>query len=113
MESCSQNHFKIFFKLLIFFFRVWLTLQNCTVPPWACTNTAQSPSLLAFAFGVYHRRGKQSKTRNQVGAFRAVFSSCSVCIMYVCIYYFCCREGQMAHHGLGGGWGKSKGEEVL
>ena len=29
MES-SQNHFKIFFKLLIFFFLVLLTLQNCT-----------------------------------------------------------------------------------
>lgn len=56
MESCSQNHFKIFFKLFIFFFRVLLTLQNCTVLPRAWTNTAQGPSLLAFALGVYHRR---------------------------------------------------------
>lgn len=55
VESCSQNHFKVFFKLLIFLFLVLLTLQNCTALPRACTNTAQGPSPSAFAFGVCHR----------------------------------------------------------
>jgi hypothetical protein len=40
-----------------------------------------------------------------VGALRAVFSSCSLCTMYVCMYvcmyYYCCQEGLRAHWGAG------------
>jgi hypothetical protein len=65
MESCSQNHFKIFFKLLILFFSVLLTLQNCTVLPRACTNTAKELFLCGlFAFAICHRYDKQSKKWN-------------------------------------------------
>lgn len=113
MESCSQNHFKIFFKLLIFFFLVWLTLQNCTVPPWACTNTAQGPSLLAFASGVYHRRANNQ--RRGIKWERCELSSPHV-LYVLCMYvYIIFAAERVRWHimGWGGGWGKSKGEEVL
>lgn len=103
MESCSQNHFKIFFKLLIFFFLVLLTLQNCTVPPWACTNTAQGPSLLAFAFGVYH-----SVTNNQRCGIK--WEHCELSsphVLYVlCMYiYIIFAAKRVRWHIMG--WGES------
>lgn len=100
MESCSQNHFKIFFKLLIFFM-VLLDTAELYRTPRARTNPAQGlPLCCLFAFGTCHRRDTQSRKWNHyVGALPAVFSSCSVCIMYVCMYYYYCQEGLMARQG--------------
>lgn len=108
MESCSQNHFKIF--LAVFFFLVSLTLQNCTELPWACTNRSLSVGLspLGCASGMT----APEKWNPEVGALRAVSSSCSICIMYVCMYDYCCPEDLTARLGVREG-GDSKSRKVL
>lgn len=101
MESCSQNHFKIFSKLLIFLGVV--DTADLSSAPTACTDTVEGLPLSAFchlwyAIGVTIRAVESFS--GSTARYPLMFS-----MYYVCMYYYyCCQEGLMARCGVGG-WG--------
>lgn len=105
MESCSQNHFKIFLKLLILFFLVLWTLQPYPVLPRPVWTLWKASLCRHFVICDMPSVWQSEQWSHSVGALRAI-SSRSLCTMYVCMYYYCCQEGLMACCGAAG-WGSA------
>lgn len=95
MESCSQNHFKIFCKLFIFFFSVLLTPQDCTVLLQACAHTAEGLSVgFCFCDMPWVWQTIQEVKSSSVGIAHHPLVFCVSCLCY-----YCCQEGLTTRDG--------------
>lgn len=103
MESCSQDHFKIFPEAVHF-----LLLQCCW--PRRIVQYSRSPglTLLTHSLPLFCFCYAIGVTNNPSGSMRAVFSSCSLCVVYGGMWSYCCPEGLLARQGWGWGerWGR-------